>query len=236
MNINDVKDTGPIPGDLIGALFVRQLELMEKYEPIEQRNGALLPKSIGIRQVTINSAVHKFPTFAVDSTATQARIKDFFWRATEELAEAFEEVDDEMADVIYFGMDDAEKNPSVMHCFEELVDCMHFMVEASIIAGLSHQVVNDVLEKAYAVEVHDSASGITWAVIRDLGLAANTLKNKLWKQSQMQTDLTRFYFHFGQAWFEFFRLVNSFGLKRLDLYRLYFKKSEVNKFRQRSNY
>jgi len=61
------------PEDLIGAIFARQRELMDKYHHIESKNGLL-----------------QTPDVPVDlhDRFGQARIKDMAWRMTEEFTEA----------------------------------------------------------------------------------------------------------------------------------------------------
>lgn len=73
MNIQDVAKVEEYPEDLIGAIFSRQRELMEKYHGIEARNGLLQSKDV---------PVDPHCRFG------QARIKDMAWRMTEEFTEA----------------------------------------------------------------------------------------------------------------------------------------------------
>lgn len=76
-------------------------------------------------------------------------------------------------------------------------------------------------------------------VIEELMEAANTLKNKPWKQTHVLTDITHFDEELMDALHFFLRLfLIRYGPRDAAkaVYRMYFKKSEVNKFRQESKY
>ena len=75
-----------------------------------------------------------------------------------------------------------------------------------------------------------------WRVTEELGEAMNCLKNKPWKQTHMETDKEHFYEEIADAFHFFIELCIIAGLDAEKLYDLYFRKSEVNKFRQRSKY
>jgi hypothetical protein len=77
-------------------------------------------------------------------------------------------------------------------------------------------------------------------IIEELMEAANTLKNKPWKNTHVDTDEMHFFEELADAWHFFLRLwLITCGTPddavRM-IYSLYFKKSEVNKFRQNTNY
>ena len=75
-----------------------------------------------------------------------------------------------------------------------------------------------------------------WRVTEELGEAMNCLKNKPWKQTHFQTDLDHYYEEISDAFHFFIELCILSGLDAEDLYQLYYRKSKVNQFRQRSNY
>jgi len=75
-----------------------------------------------------------------------------------------------------------------------------------------------------------------WRVTEEIGEAMNCLKNKPWKQTQMQTDVHHYLEEIVDAFHFFIELCILSGMSAEDLFTFYFKKSEVNKFRQRSNY
>lgn len=141
----------------------------------------------------------------------QARLKDFAWRMTEEFTEATECV-----------------SYDNFHYLEELVDALHFFVEFCLHAGY--------YPKAKIEDIPITVDTEPYDVIQEVGLACNCLKNKPWKQTHMMTDIDKFYYHVERAWICFIQLFASKLIDKEMLYCLYFKKSEVNKFRQRSQY
>lgn len=80
-----------------------------------------------------------------------------------------------------------------------------------------------------------------YRAIEEISEATNCLKNKPWKQTQLPTDLTHFFEEMADATHFFVRMwLYMFGPNPDDaaeaMYKFYFKKSEVNKFRQESKY
>ena len=211
------------------AIFHRQQELIDKYHIIEVNNGfvsADMPTPVDI-----------------DDRFAQYRIKDFCWRVTEELMEAMEA----------FTHDDME------HYIEECIDALHFITELCINVGLEPR---DIYVRAFSNESDFEALGTLFPNVDDpilfteltelgdsrdipeevlevvywMGLAANTLKNKPWKQSHISTDDNKFRMYMSCAYIQLIFLLGVSGLTSKDIYEVYYKKSEVNKFRQRSNY
>lgn len=70
----------------------------------------------------------------------------------------------------------------------------------------------------------------------ELSEASHTLKNSPWKQSHVLTDVDHFYEEIADAFHFFIEFCISAGMTAEDLYSIYFKKSEVNRFRQKSEY
>ncbi len=77
---------------------------------------------------------------------------------------------------------------------------------------------------------------LMWRVVEELGEAANCLKNKPWKNTHMPTDREHFLEEIADSMHFFIQLLMFVGLDAEQACLLYFKKSEVNKFRQASNY
>ena len=75
-----------------------------------------------------------------------------------------------------------------------------------------------------------------YRVVEELSEATNCLKNKPWKSSPVITDEEHFYEEVSDAFHFFIRFCINANISAEGLYKLYFKKSEVNKFRQESNY
>lgn len=66
--------------------------------------------------------------------------------------------------------------------------------------------------------------------------ALNCLRNKPWKQSEVETDREHYYEELADAFHFFVEGLITSGLTARQFFLLYYLKSEVNKFRQRSNY
>lgn len=216
VNINDMK-APEVQGDKLEAIFARQKELMDKYHVIEHNNGF----KVFSAPVNINDA------------HAQAKIKDFFWRATEEITEATEALKEE---------------GGYEHYVEELLDALHFYVEVCILVGITPKRIStpkreglDRLDDICSRFLQQRNDKLLLALgaydfIESIGKAANCLKNKPWKQTQMLTDEPKFKDLMVEAFYDLVELLVMSGLSAQDIHDIYFKKSEVNKFRQSSKY
>lgn len=226
MNIQDVAHQN-VQGDRLIAIFNRQRELITKYQQIEN--------------------MPEFP-FNPHSRVGQKFFKDFAWRMTEELAEALEAYEE------YCSTDNEQH---LDHFKEEVIDALHFLVENLILIGITPEEVADKDRDMYredydmlanAFELNSIVLGleteisqlsiydVSMEVIVKLGLAMNCLKNKPWKQTEILTDVPKFHDLMKQTFQAFIQLCIYAGINDEDMTDLYFRKSEVNKFRQRSNY
>jgi hypothetical protein len=232
MNIDDVRTVEDVPPEERWlAIFAHQRKLMEKYDEIERDAGANVPEE----------------PWSLDDKRVQWRLKDLFWRVTEELAEALEFDDPRL---LLDWESKWEESADVRHVFEELADALHFFVEASIISGEEGLTVRELERDARVALAHyeetprgkvvlrpkDVLQRKAWEVVYYLGLAANTLKNKPWKQTHMPTDEWRFKGHLWQAWTAFHRIWINFACSQQRVFELYFRKMKVNEFRQRTKY
>ena len=206
MNITHATEEA-IQGNLLKQIFDRQKELMDKYHYIEERSGLLQTADCPVN---------------LDDRRGQARIKDFSWRVTEELGEALDAL----------GQDDME------HFAEELVDGLHFLTELTILAGLDWDDLLT-LEQMYNNAVSGAPGGLDQRVydyVEGIGMMCNCLKNKPWKQSMMQTDRVAFFARLHSVWAMYIAIMETVFESPADIVSVYLKKSQVNKFRQRSNY
>lgn len=201
-----------LEGDRLVLIFNRQKELMEKYHNIELRSGLLQTEECPVN---------------LDDKRGQARIKDFAWRITEEIGEALEALD--------YGDE--------IHYKEELIDGLHFLTELTILAGFDFSSEytfsenNDGLNYLYShtFDKNCSVDILVRNIVKYLGIMCNHLKNKPWKQTNMITDKEAFYSALKEVWYKYFSLLCK-SMTTDDIAEIYFKKSQVNKFRQRSNY
>lgn len=202
--------TEEVAGDKLVAIFNRQKELMSKYHDIEKRSGLLQTEDCPVN---------------LDDKRGQARIKDFSWRVMEEVGEALDAIND------------------FEHYTEELIDGLHFLTELTILSGFEPKDVvwedpkgNDLLLTLYNQgECEIELGGIILNLVTDLGMMCNCLKNKPWKQTNMLTDKNEFLHRLRMVWNDYFLLLSTV-LPPEGIVDVYLKKSQVNKFRQRSNY
>lgn len=215
MNINDVANPSDMPENILAFIFQRQKELMAKYETIELKNGLLHTDEVPVD---------------LHDRFGQARLKEMAWRTTEEVAEAME---------VYFT---PEGNRD--HFQEEMADALHFLVEMAILSGFEHHnlTAGESLHNWWGAMTEEVESH-SWSIVElvtvfitHLGITCNNLKNKPWKQTQMLTDEAKYRRDFHRAFHAFLSILVACGMTPESMLNLYFRKSEVNKFRQRSNY
>lgn len=228
INIDDVIKNIEVPDvGMMPSIFQHQKELMVKYDEIERDNGLLVPD-------------YRHGEESIDSCLLQQRIKDMFWRMTEELAEAVE-----CLPVPKKWAEQWDKDVNIHHFFEELADALHFLVEATIISKINVTVVQPLTALLDSNKTEVSGingwfnNGIRFScakVIFAAGTTANCLKNKPWKQTQMPTDVLKFHNCIVDIWAAFFRLFGYLGCDKKMVYVLYAKKNLVNKWRQETNY
>lgn len=213
MNITHAVEE-KIEGDKLEAIFNRQKELMGKYHDIEKRSGLLQTEDCPVN---------------LDDKRGQARIKDFAWRVMEEVGEAL----------------DARMQDDEEHFCEELIDGLHFLTELTILAGFGPEDI--VFEEQGVVDKLDylceNVIPITDMelpefisnLVMDLGMMCNCLKNKPWKQTNMITDKNNFHHQLSLVWIDYICILTS-KMYADEIALVYLKKSQVNKFRQRSGY
>jgi dimeric dUTPase (all-alpha-NTP-PPase superfamily) len=222
MNINDISTHFKKPDDMLIEIFNKQKVLMEKYHIIEAP-----------MRLTQDCPVD------LNDPKGQLLLKDYAWRTTEEIGEAFAALEDKEAEE---------------HIQEEIVDALHFLVEMGILANITtddlmpewaedYNAKADTLEEIYKANYAEILSlekcfkwGIVYRFIIDLSMVCHTLKNKPWKQTHMLTDKAEFKKRYVKAFYSFINLANVMNIEPESLYLLYCKKNEVNQFRQESKY
>lgn len=164
------------------------------------------------------------PTFSVNNSKGQVVIKDFLWRITEEIGEALE------------AMYNGEPEDKI---HEELADALHFVAGLCIITNYekTFQSCWENIALGVRLPITDESRNLHIAnFVLKAGVLGNTLKMKPWKQTEVLTDE----YYFGQCLYDmvcyFLWVCMSFGMSAHDLYDYYYRKSEVNLFRIRSNY
>lgn len=225
MNINNFKAAEFTP-TWLEDIFDKQENLLGKYKDIEKMPA--LPVSIHTHE-------------------GQKWIKDFLWRVTEELGESYEaqlQLNDLVAE--YNSSNTISSDEFVTkqdqyetHQIEELIDALHFIVELIIIVGKDWEWARDLLnenDEKRVIGLSNHISEEYWEVSYWLGMVGNTLKNKPWKQTQMQTDDKKFYQNLGYAFVALFNCLAELGYDEAEVFSFYDRKNQVNAFRQRSKY
>ena len=193
------------------TIFDRQKELMEKYHDIEFRSGLMQTEDCPVN---------------LDDKRGQARIKDFAWRITEEIGEALDAIENESGE------------SALLHFHEELVDGLHFLTEMTILTGYDlpeYTTLKDLIEEGSYRDCY-TLNDLVSDHVMYLGMMCNCLKNKPWKQSMMKTNKENFYKHLKLVWSNYIAILTSQDLTEEEITDLYLRKSQVNQFRQRSNY
>lgn len=193
------------------AIFDRQKELMEKYHDIEFKSGLMQTEDCPVN---------------LDDKRGQARIKDFSWRITEEVGEALDAIENESSE------------SALLHFHEELVDGLHFLTEMTILTGYDlpeYTTLKDLIEEGSYRDCY-TLNDLVSDHVMYLGMMCNCLKNKPWKQSMMKTNKENFYKHLKLVWSNYVAILTSQDLTEEEITDLYLRKSQVNQFRQRSNY
>jgi hypothetical protein len=203
--------------DRLELMFGRQTELMHKYHEIEVASGLVQTEECPVD---------------MNCQKGQARIKDFAWRFTEELAEALSAV----------GQTDFK---------EELMDGLHFLIELSILVGKGFDSITDFepgqtemdyLELLYqdgkelALSEGLAEDTIVVKIITNIGMMCNCLKNKPWKQTMKPTDTELFYKRLEDLWLTYFAYLFRAGFDSCEIFEGYFNKATINQARQRGNY
>ena len=189
-------------------IFQRQEELAKKYNVIEEKQG--------LRWVV------EFPV-DLDDAKGQLQLKDYAWRIVEEVGESLESY--------FITLDE------IIHAQEELADGLHFIIELALAIGLKAVDIKNVfmLEDFMEGMKHEYFKTYTANFIMHLGSSMNCLKLKPWKQTHEKTDKEVFRQKFIIAFKHYIALMLCI-MEPVDILNLYFSKSDVNKFRIRSNY
>jgi len=118
------------------------------------------------------------------------------------------------------------------HRPDELSDCLHFMVELCLFAGLDHTCLDHHM-MVLSMEEAPPIPQLSWACIY-LGSAVNMLKMKPWKESsQNSLDLPEFRRRMSLALMEVMMFISHQGLDALSIY---LKKNKVNCDRSQNGY
>ena len=136
MNIKDVVITEESTS--LEDIFRRQKELLEKYIPIERKNGRWIPDQRPIRDF--------------NSPMIQGFIKEEIFRVVVELVEAADCLKNK-----FWKQEHMETD--VDHFYEELIDSFHFLVELFLWIGIEAKDLYTLYMKKSTVNKWRQASG-----------------------------------------------------------------------------
>lgn len=162
----------------------------------------------------------RIANFDINTLEDQELFKKLCWQIVEELTEAME------------AKDKNEKD----HVLEELIDAFNFMLELYQLYGMAPDFAwghtygfrKDIADENFEENILE--------LIKTIGLAANCLKNREWRQSQYMVDLVVFEERLWNIWAMSAMLFGSIGVTEDKVRELWSLKYQVNLFRIKSKY
>lgn len=162
----------------------------------------------------------RIANFDINTLEDQELFKKLCWQIVEELTEAME------------AKDKNEKD----HVLEELIDAFNFMLELYQLYGMAPDFAwghtygfrKDIADENFEENILE--------LIKTIGLAANCLKNREWRQSQYMVDLVVFEGRLKRIWTYFVIMFEHLGLSETRVKELWSLKYQVNLFRIKSKY
>jgi hypothetical protein len=156
----------------------------------------------------------RIANFDINTLEDQELFKKLCWQIVEELTEAME----------------AAEKPDDEHLAEELIDAFNFMLELYHLYGMT-----PTFDWTQVLEDEDFAADML-ALIGTIGMTANCLKNREWRQSQYLVDLVVFENRLKSIWTAFIVVLYHAGLSETQVKELWSLKYQVNLFRIKSKY
>lgn len=161
----------------------------------------------------------RIANFDVNTLDDQELFKKLCWQIVEELTEAMEAKDKNEED----------------HVLEELIDAFNFMLELYQLYGMTPSFDWTLPKWAQVLEDEDFAGDLL-TLIGNIGMTANCLKNREWRQSQYLVDLVVFEDRLKWIWTYFVIMFEHLGLSENRVKELWSLKYQVNVFRIKSKY
>jgi hypothetical protein len=161
----------------------------------------------------------RIANFDINTLEDQELFKKLCWQIVEELTEAMEAKDKNEED----------------HVLEELIDAFNFMLELYQLYGMT-PTFDWTLPKWVKFLEDDFWEADMLALIGNIGMTANCLKNREWRQSQYMVDLVVFEDRLKSIWNDFVIMFGNLGLSETRVKELWSLKYQVNLFRIKSKY
>jgi dimeric dUTPase (all-alpha-NTP-PPase superfamily) len=222
--------------DRLECLIKKQTQLMHQFHPIERNNGHFF--------------LEEYPIRDLKNRFSQARLREFAGRITEEMAES----------VQAFGEKRDGTENHMDRFYEELIDALHFLLEFTILSGFGLDRFDvlppgrDYLDRI-AVYLHPETTTMDddekkeyyadrrrrinpdvvyrriLTFITKLWMTINLLKNKPWKQSLKEVDSEKFFTGLRVTWLAFFGVCTYAGLSPEAIFDTYLSKHGINQNR-----
>lgn len=161
----------------------------------------------------------RIANFDINTLEDQELFKKLCWQIVEELTEAME----------------AAEEPDEEHLAEELIDAFNFMLELYHLYGMTPPLDWTLPKWAQIMNVEFWSADML-ALIGTIGMTANCLKNREWRQSQYLVDLVVFENRLKSIWTAFIVVLYHAGFSETQVKELWSLKYQVNLFRIKSKY
>lgn len=162
----------------------------------------------------------RIANFDINTLEDQELFKKLCWQIVEELAEAKDAIGEEL---------------DTDHFDEELIDAFNFTLELYQLYGMTPSFDWTLPKWAQDLEDGDFAEDLL-TLIGNIGMTANCLKNREWRQSQYLVDLVVFEDRLKGIWTSFVIMFEHLGLPENRVKELWSLKYQVNLFRIKSKY
>jgi hypothetical protein len=166
----------------------------------------------------------RIANFDINTLEDQELFKKLCWQIVEELAEAKDALEEEPDDEHF---DE--------HFDEELIDAFNFTLELYHLYGMTPSFDWTLPEWAQVLE-DEGFAGDVLTLIGNIGMTANCLKIREWRQSQYLVDLVVFEARLKLIWTYFVIMFEHLGLSEDRVKELWSLKYQVNLFRIKSKY
>lgn len=188
---------------------------IENFKPIDGLTfNDVFDKQVSLEFMYEPQAKEIFDNFDIDCFTDQEEFKKYCWRVTEELCESLEALD---------------KNEE-QHVYEELLDGFNFLIETVNMYGFTA----DDMDLSECEMSEDLRINIL-KVIEELGLTANCLKNRAWRQSQYLVDMYIFEKRLKKTFNLYLNLLRT-KMSDKEIIRCWSLKYQVNLFRIQTKY
>ena len=168
-------------------------------------------------------------SFSIDCSEDQMKFKDMLQiRFIEELTEASK------------SMEEPDE-----HFWEEIGDSLNFFLSAYLMLGLDLNKFDSPELLLYkGTEDHmlmekpsyKDFSNDVYPVIEAVGYLCNLLKNRPWAQSNYLVSMLDFNERLEDLWLKFWKFLGNMKLQPKDVFELFWRKYQVNKFRIETGY